>query len=99
MKKVSVTCIYRDNTIYNLTVNHKGALIPLIAYDEANVKHPYINRTFRAMYKSILGILKENNFYCGFYDDFGARWYDIQFIDLENPYEIHEYSLAEGAHK
>lgn len=41
MRKVSATVIYKDNTLYNLTVNHKGVLIPLVAYDETSVKHPY----------------------------------------------------------
>lgn len=26
MRKVSATVIYKDNTLYNLTVNHKGVL-------------------------------------------------------------------------
>lgn len=58
MRKVSATVIYKDNTLYNLTVNHKGVLIPLIAYDETSVKHPYEKRTFQTMYKSVLNILK-----------------------------------------
>lgn len=41
MRKVSATVIYKDNTLYNLTVNRKGILIPLVAYDETSVKHPY----------------------------------------------------------
>lgn len=58
MRKVSATVIYKDNTLYNLTVNHKGDLIPLVAYDETSVKHPYEKRTFQTMYKSVLNILK-----------------------------------------
>lgn len=58
MRKVSATVIYKDNTLYNLTVNYKGALIPLVAYDETSVKHPYEKRTFQTMYKSVLNILK-----------------------------------------
>lgn len=58
MRKVSATVIYKDNTLYNLTVHHKGVLIPLIAYDEISVKHPYEKRTFQTMYKSVLNILK-----------------------------------------
>ena len=61
MRKVSATVIYKDNTLYNLTVNHKGVLIPLVAYDEISVKHPYEKRTFQTMYKSVLNILKNNN--------------------------------------
>ena len=30
MRKVSATVIYKDNTLYNLTVNHKGVLIPAV---------------------------------------------------------------------
>lgn len=60
MRKVSATVIYKDNTLYNLTVNHKGVLIPLVAYDETSVKHPYEKRTFQTMYKSILNILKNS---------------------------------------
>ena len=60
MRKVSATVIYKDNTLYNLTVNHKGVLIPLVAYDEISVKHPYEKRTFQTMYKSVLNILKNS---------------------------------------
>ena len=93
MIKVSVTVIYKDNWIYNLTVNHKGKLITLVAYDETDVKHPYANRTFQTMYKSVLNILKNNNFYCDYYEEFGKRWYDIQFINLENPVEINKFGI------
>ena len=58
MRKVFATVIYKDNTLYNLTVNHKGVLIPLVVYDETSVKHPYEKRTFQTMYKSVLNILK-----------------------------------------
>ena len=93
MRKVSATVIYKDNTLYNLTVNHKGVLIPLVAYDEISVKHPYEKRTFQTMYKSVLNILKNNNFYCGYYEQFGRRWYDIQFINLENPVNIEKFGM------
>lgn len=58
MRKVSATVIYKDNTLYNLTVNNKVVLVPLVAYDETSVKHPYEKRTFQTMYKSVLNILK-----------------------------------------
>ena len=45
------------------------------------------------MYKSVLGIMKENNFYCGYYEQFGRRWYDIQFINLENPVNIEKFGM------
>lgn len=42
MRKVSATVIYKDNTLYNLTVNHKGVLIPLIAYDETPIRKTHL---------------------------------------------------------
>lgn len=33
MKKATATVIYKNNMIYNLTVNHKNAIIPLVRYD------------------------------------------------------------------
>lgn len=58
MRKVSATVIYKDNTLYNLTVN-----------------------------------LKNNNFYCSYYEQFGRRWYNIQFINLENPVNIEKFGM------
>lgn len=91
MRKVSATVIYKNNTLYNLTVNCKGVLIPLVACDETSVKNLYEKSTFQTMYKSILNILKNNNFYCGYYEQFGRRWYDIQFINLDNPVNIEKF--------
>ena len=45
------------------------------------------------MYKSVLNILKNNNFYCAYYEQFGRRWYDIQFINLENPVNIEKFGM------
>ena len=83
MKKVSATVIYRDNTIYNLTVNHKGNLTQLVTNDSANS-----NGSFHDMYTRVLKILKNNSLYCSYYDMFNKRWYDIQFINLDRPFTI-----------
>ena len=56
----------------------------MIAYDEISVKHPYEKRTFQTMYKSVLNI---------YYEQFGRRWYDIQFINLENPVNIEKFGM------
>ena len=89
MKKVSATVIYRDNTIYNLTVNHKGNLTQLVTNDSANS-----NGSFQDMYKRVLNTLKNNNLYCGYYDVFNRRWYDIQFINLDSPFTIDKIGYA-----
>lgn len=92
MRKVTATVIYKDNTIYNLVVNHKGTLIPLVI-------HGSENDTFQTMYKLILNTLKNNNFYCGSFDAFGRRWYDIQFINLECPVIIETFGYENGGEK
>lgn len=93
MKKVTATVIYKDNMLYNLTVVHKNAIIPLVRYSLEKDTKPYKYTCFNDLYKSVLNILKNNNFYCGFYNQFGRRWYDIQFINLENPVVIEKFGF------
>lgn len=41
-------------------------------------------------------IYKDNtlyNFYCSYYEQFGRRWYDIQFINLETPVNIEKFGM------
>lgn len=93
MKKAIATVIYKNNMIYNLTVNHKNAIIPLVRYDFNDSAKPYKYICFNDLYKSVLNILKNNNFYCGYYDQFGRRWYNILFINLENPNVIEKFGF------
>lgn len=93
MKKVTATVIYKDNMLYNLTVVRKNAIIPLVRYSLEKDAKPYKYTCFNDLYKSVLNILKNNNFYCGFYNQFGRRWYDIQFINLENPVVIEKFGF------
>lgn len=88
MKKCIATVIYKDNTLKNITVNYKGNLISLPVTD---VQYP----TFNTMCKAILLILKSNNYYTGYYEAFNVKFYDIQFIDLNNPVEINKYGYYE----
>lgn len=41
----------------------------------------------------LYAVMKENNFYCSYYEQFGRRWYDIQFINLENPVNIEKFGM------
>ena len=95
MKKASATVIYKDNMIYNLTVNHKNSIIPLVRYNLKDSPKPYKYTCFNDLYKAVLSILKNNGFYTGFYTQFGQRWYDIQFINLDNPVEIEKFGVIE----
>lgn len=98
MKKVVCTVIYRKNTnqIYNITVNHQGSITPLVRYSETDNPSPYKYQSFKAMFDSVLAILKNNNMCVGKYERFSAIWYDIQWIDLENPYTINKYAYAKN---
>ena len=95
MKKVTATVIYKDNMLYNLTVVHKNAIIPLVRYSLEKDTKPYKYTCFNDLYKSVLNILKNNGFYTGFYTQFGRKWYDIQFINLNNPVNIEKFGLCE----
>lgn len=94
MKKASATVIYdsKTNKIYNFTINYKGALIPLIRYKPKEQMHIYSYESFQRMYKSVINIAKVNGFYFGKYIEFGVEWYNIEWIDINNQYEINKHS-------
>ena len=92
MKKVKAICIYKDNKVYNFTALYKDAEIPLIRYELTGVS-PYEYNTFEDLYKDMLSVLKSNDMYCGYSVAFERKWYNISFIDLNNPVEIARFSL------
>ena len=92
MRKVKAICIYKDNKVYNLTALLKDTEVTLIHYDQED-ERPYQYSTFRDLYMGVLSVLKSNNMYCGHYTEFNREWYDISFIDLDNPTEISKYSI------
>ena len=87
MRKVIALVQFRDNTIYRLDVLRRSGNVmtktTLIEYEEVNVSHPYVNRTFQSMVDGILQILKNNNMYVGYSEEFGGRFYDIFMTDLD----------------
>lgn len=93
MKKVKAICIYRDNKVYNFTALYKDTEIPLIRYSLGD--SPYEYNTFDDLYKDMLSVLKSNDMYCGHIVAFERKWYNISFIDLNNPVEIERFSLKE----
>lgn len=94
MKKVTATVLYNPDTlqIYNLTVNHKGEFIPLIRYQLNKSPFPYKYKCFNDLYKSVLKIMRTNNFYTNYAYQFGAAFYDIAFIDINNADHISKMS-------
>lgn len=88
MKTVTATVVYSNNAICNLTVNHKGNLVTLIKLNPDESK-PFIS--FNGMYAFVLKMLKNNDFKCNYFEAFGARWYNIQWIDVNNPTRIENF--------
>lgn len=91
MRKVKAICIYRDNEVYNFTALTKDSEVTLIRYSLGD--RPYHYPTFNDLYEDMLKVLKSNNMYCGYTVAFERKWYDISFIDLNNPTEIERFSL------
>ena len=106
MRKVVGTVIYKSSTnqTYNITVNYKGQSITLLQYNLTQKENPYRYNRFNDLYKSVLTIAKNNNFYFGTLDLFGEKengrtWYNIQWIDLDNPCYINRYSYLKEQNK
>lgn len=94
MKRVKAICIYKDNKIYNLTALSMNSNIPLIRYDLEDTKvTPCHHNSFNEMYEDVLSVLKSNDMRCGYYEEFNKKWYDISFIDLDNPTVINKYGI------
>lgn len=76
MKKVSVFVISRGFSVINVIAhcpngNNVSLLFP---------------RDFDRHYEALLYVLRilaANHFYVGYYDDAGARWYDVTFLDCD----------------
>ena len=94
MYKASAIVLYnaKTNQIHNLTINHKGTYITMIDYSKEKVQ-PYCYKSFMGLYQTILNFAKNNGFYYGKYNQFDSTWYDIAFIDINNPYKVEKYGF------
>jgi len=98
MKKASATVIFdsKTNQIYNLTIKHKLAYINFIHYDMQAQPKPYKYPSFHELYQTVLNQAKVNGFYYDSYTAFNAIWYDIAWIDINNPTLINKYGFKKG---
>lgn len=94
MRKVTATAIYKENRLYNLSVLHGSNLIPLVRYELTGAQ-PFEYNNFQALYTAVLNLLKSNGFYVDSYKEFGRRWYNIQFLNLENPVKLEKHGYKE----
>lgn len=94
MRKVTATAIYKGNKLYSLSVLCRNSLIPIVRYDLTGVQ-PCEYNNFQALYTAVLNLLKSNGFYVDSYKEFGCRWYNIQFLNLENPVKLEKHGYKE----
>lgn len=75
-------------------VTRDNHLVTLVQYGAEDIKTPVMYKyySFHNMYDDALSIIRVNGFYLSSYENFGRRWYDMQFISDTEPYEIKRYS-------
>lgn len=72
-------------TLQDLTVyDCKGEWHNLAHYNMVDWKRPYRYESLQLLIKSVLGILKYNNFYVPYYKEAGAKWYNIYTYNLDD---------------
>ena len=94
MRKVTATALWnhKTNQLYNLTVTTcAGVDICLVRYTPEGTPAPYRYNTLNDLIKSVLQILKNNNFYMTGYKQFGMTFYPLLFVDINSPYEFKKY--------
>lgn len=95
MRKVKAICIYKDNRIYNLTALLGHSSVTLLQYDLEDTKTtPCSHDNFEDLYRDVLLLLRYNDMYCSHYREFNRDWYDIAFININNPTKVCKYSVS-----
>lgn len=86
MQEVTATVVYKGSTVYHLTVHCKADMIDLtMARSEYGC--------FQDMYQAVVDTLINNGFYAANWVKFGIRWYNILFVNLDNPEKIGIYPI------
>lgn len=104
MKRANCIVVYEEGKdkddfgyfrILNLTVITKdGETVPLITYDpdKPDKNNLYKFYSWHHLYEDVLTWLRNNGFYVQSWQNFGRIWYNIQFIDSAEPWDIKHYS-------
>lgn len=86
MREVTATVVYKGGTVYHLTVHCKADMVNLtMAHREYN--------SFQDMYQAVVDTLINNGFYAAHWVQFGFRWYNILFVNLDNPEKTGIYPI------
>ena len=96
--KLNAEKMYTEYMLWRLDVIcKKGTTFSLVKYDAKfpSSPKPYIYKDFNSMYVSALNILHENGFSVSHVHDFGSDWYDIWFINRNDPnLELRRFSIT-----
>ena len=92
MKKVvTVLCMYHDKQIYNITfINRAGDAITM--YDsKSDILRP-VYQSLTHMYNAILILARNNGYVIPYRNEFGAKWYNIQWCDTAKPNRLDRFA-------
>ena len=101
MRKCTALVIYNSEPFYHVyelkVIDTKGDIITFATYDEIDAKHPYPYKDFKEFYTMILSWLKNNNFTPYKFHDFDTDFYNIIWINVQNPkVSTHRISYKQG---
>lgn len=103
MRKCLPIVVYRSSNyaLYELSaILLNGERITLCTYDEISVKYPYKYKSFTDFQKDIITWLRHNGLKVSKTTDFGADFYNIVWVDVENPTcTTYRYGVKAGAIK
>lgn len=96
-RRASALVFYKKSTnqIYKIVVTTKyeqGFSFELLSYEISDKIQPYKYESFQYMYKTVLRIMKQNNFAVYSYPAFGTIFYDILWYNIENG-ELQRFGL------
>lgn len=94
MKRYSVMVVHTDYKVINSITARRNSSGELVTLLQENT-HPYVYDTFQGVYKSVMNILKANSMAVRYWDAFGSRFYDIQWINTSNPAHIETHGYKE----
>lgn len=93
MKNANVATVIfqtsKEYKVYSLCVNTQDSLIKLVPTSE-----PKTYGSLNGMYEAVIRILNANHYTVHKWNEFGTTFYNIQFIDLDNPTQVNRYGIT-----
>lgn len=96
MRKATGIVAYHGTKIYALSViTRNGEMVPLITYGRDDPP-PYDYPHWNDLYKAVIDYAKHNGFEFNWYQEFGAKWYNIVWYDINNPTKHQRFGYREA---